>query len=98
MSGATVPAASGFVAGQCQLTVGVLSNTPGTFINTLPVNAVSSSQGGNTQAAQATLVATALSSITGTKVFAPANVHAGGAASTITITPVPASRVPMADV
>ena len=95
LSGATVPAAIGATPGQCQFTVGVLSNTPGTFINTLPVDAVTSSQGGNTQAAQATLVATALVSITGTKVFAPANVHAGGAASTMTITLTNSNGVPL---
>jgi len=86
IAGGTVPAAVGTTPGQCQFTVGVLSNTPGTYINTLPAGAVASSQGSNIQAAQATLVATALVNVTGTKAFAPANVHGGGTASAMTIT------------
>jgi len=95
LSGGTIPAAVGTTPGQCQFTVGVLSNTPGTYINTIPVDAVSSSEGGNTQAAQASLVATALANLTGTKAFAPTVVHGGGGATTMTITLTNANGVPI---
>jgi len=85
-SGGTIPAAAGGVAGQCTVTVNVVSPTPGVYINTIPAGAVTSSQGSSAQAAQATLTVAALRHITGTKVFAPANLHGNGNPSTVTIT------------
>ena len=59
LSGGTIPALSGGVAGQCQIQVDVVSSSPNTYLNTIPVGAVTSSQGSNSQAAQATLVVSA---------------------------------------
>src|SRR4029077_14223190 len=49
LAGGSIPAAAGGVAGQCTVTVDVVSPTPGVFINIIPSGAVSSSQGGNPQ-------------------------------------------------
>ena len=85
-AGGTIPAASGGVAGQCSITVDVVSPTAGVFINNIPANSLSSSQGTNSQNANATLTVAALRNITGTKAFAPGNLHGGGNPSTVTIT------------
>ena len=84
LSGGTIPAASG-VPGQCTITVDVVSNTANNYANIIPVGAVTSSQGSNTEAAQASLTYVALTAVAGTKAFAPANIHGGGV-STLTIT------------
>ena len=86
LSGGTIPAASGGIAGQCMVTVDVLSPAAGVFINNIPAGAVSSSQGTNPQNANATLTVAALRPVTGTKSFAPTNLHGGGTASTVTLT------------
>lgn len=86
LSGGTVPAAVGGAPGQCQVSVDVVSATPGSYINTIPAGVVVSSEGSNSQAAQATLVVSSLASVTGSKAFVPANLHGGGSASTLTIT------------
>ena len=98
LSGGTIPAAVGTTSGQCQFTVGVLSNAAGTYVNTIPASAVSSSQGSNSQPAQASLVVAALVNITGTKTFAPAVLHGGGSASTVTIQLANANGVPLTGV
>ncbi|MGH8850912.1 MAG: beta strand repeat-containing protein [Casimicrobiaceae bacterium] len=85
-SAGTIPPISGGVAGQCQVTVDVVSAAPNTYLNTIPAHAVSSSQGTNAQDAQATLVVSKPANVTASKAFAPANVHGGGSASTLTIT------------
>ncbi|HEY7945643.1 MAG TPA: hypothetical protein VIH15_14160 [Casimicrobiaceae bacterium] len=86
LSGGTIPAISGGVPGQCQVTVDVVSAASSTYLNTIAANAVSSSQGSNAQDAQATLVVSKPANITGGKVFAPTNVHGNGTGSTLTIT------------
>ncbi|MEO8674409.1 MAG: hypothetical protein ABI569_02455 [Casimicrobiaceae bacterium] len=86
VSGGTIPAVSGGIAGQCTVTVDVVSPAAGVFINNIPVGAVSSSQGTNPQNANATLTVAALRPVTGAKAFAPANLHGGGTASTVTLT------------
>lgn len=86
VSGGTIPAASGGVAGQCTVTVDVMSPSAGVFINFIPAGAVASSQGTNPQNANATLTVAALQPVTGAKAFAPANLHGGGPASTVTLT------------
>jgi uncharacterized repeat protein (TIGR01451 family) len=85
-SGGTIPAAAGLVAGQCTVQVDVQSPSSGVFINTIPANAVTSSQGSNAQNASATLTVAALRPVTGVKAFAPANLHGGGTPSTVTLT------------
>jgi uncharacterized repeat protein (TIGR01451 family) len=86
LAGATIPAAAGGGPGQCTAQVDVVSASAGVFINTIPVDGVSSSAGGNPQAAQATLTVAALSNVTGTKGFAPGNVHGNGNPATVTLT------------
>ena len=85
-SGGTIPAAVGLTAGQCTVQVDVRSPSAGVYINTIPANAVTSSQGANAQAAAATLTVAALRSVTGAKAFAPTNLHGGGTPSTVTLT------------
>ena len=86
LSGGTIPAVVGGVAGQCTVTVDVLSPAAGVFINTIPVGAATSSQGANSQNANATLTVAALLPVTGVKGFAPGNLHGGGGVSTVTMT------------
>ncbi len=69
----------------CTITVNVTSSTPGSFVNTIPPNALTSTQGAtNTTAATATLVVNA-PNVTLTKAFGPATISAGGT-SVLTIT------------
>ena len=102
LTGGTIPAISGGVPGQCQLTINVVSSTPNTYLNTIAANAVSSSQGNNAQDAQATLVVSRPANITGSKAFLPTNVHGNGSGSTLTITltnpnPIPLTNAALTD-
>jgi uncharacterized repeat protein (TIGR01451 family) len=85
LTGGTIPAATGSGPGSCTLSVDVVAASAGSYINTIPANAVTSSQGTNPQSAQATLAVVALSPVAGSKAFSPANLHGGGV-STLTIT------------
>jgi uncharacterized repeat protein (TIGR01451 family) len=84
LSGGTIAAAGGG-PGLCTVSVNVVANSPASYVNTIPVGAVSSSQGSNTQSAQATFTVVALAPVAGSKAFSPANVHGGGV-TTLTIT------------
>ncbi len=95
LTGGSIPALSGGVAGQCQIQVNVDSASPNTYLNTIPVGAVASSQGSNSQAAQATLVVSKPSPVTGPKAFSPTNVHGNGTASTLTITLTNPNAIPL---
>ncbi len=95
LSAGTIPALSGSVAGQCQIQINVVSSTPNTYLNTIPAGAVSSSEGTNLQQAQATLVVSAPINVTGSKAFAPTNVHGLGTASTLTITLTNPNAIPL---
>ena len=95
VSGGTIPAISGGVAGQCEIQVNVDASSPSTYLNSIGAGAVSSSQGTNAQAAQATLVVSAPTSVTGPKAFAPTNVHGNGTASTLTITLTNPNAIPL---
>ena len=86
LSGGTVPALSGGTPGQCSITIDVVSSTPNTYLNTIAAGSVASSQGTNSQDAQATLVVSSPLPITGSKAFAPTNVHGNGPVSRLTIT------------
>ena len=86
LSGGTIPAISGGVAGQCQFQVNVSASSSNTYLNTIAAGAVSSSQGSNSQSAQATLVVSTPANVTGPKAFSPSNVHGNGMPSTLTIT------------
>ena len=99
LSGGSIPGISGGAPGQCQLTINVVSSVPSTYLNTIPAGAVTSSQGTNPQAAQATLVVGAPANITATKVFAPTVVHGNGATqvsfSRLTITLANPNTIPL---
>jgi uncharacterized repeat protein (TIGR01451 family) len=105
LSGGTIPAISGGVAGQCQIQINVSAASPNTYLNTIAAGAVSSSQGTNSQAAQATLVVSAPANVTGPKAFAPTNVHGDSSTpspSTLTITltnpnPIPLTNAAVTD-
>jgi len=86
-SGGTIPAAVGLTAGQCTVQVDVVSPTAGVFVNTIPPNAVTSSQGNNTQTASATLTVATLRPVTGAKTFNPTVLHGS------TTLPAPTSRI-----
>ncbi|MEO7757567.1 MAG: hypothetical protein ABIS07_13385, partial [Dokdonella sp.] len=60
----TIPAAGGG-PGQCVMVMDVVSSTASSYINTISVGAVMSSQGSNTQNAQATLTVVALAPVAG---------------------------------
>ncbi len=95
LTGGTIPAISGSVPGQCLITISVVSTLPNTYLNTIPQNAVTSSNGTNPQDAQATLVVSALVNITGAKAFLPTTVHGNGTPSTLTITLTNPNVVPL---
>ena len=75
LSGGTVPGITGGAPGQCTLTIDVVSSIPDTYLNLIPANSITSSQGTNSQNVQATLVVSAPANVTGSKVFVPGNVH-----------------------
>ena len=95
-TGGTVPKAVGTTPGQCALSFDVIVSTANVLINSVPAGEVTSSQGPNSQAAEATLNVTGLAPIVGQKAFSPAFVHGYlpqnstpipvGGKSTVTIT------------
>jgi uncharacterized repeat protein (TIGR01451 family) len=95
LSGGTIPALSGGTPGQCQIQINVVAASANTYLNTIGVGAVSSSQGSNSQAAQATLVVSTPANITGAKAFSPTNVHGNGTKSTLTITLTNPNGIPL---
>ncbi|MEO8486316.1 MAG: hypothetical protein ABI585_08255, partial [Betaproteobacteria bacterium] len=85
-SGGSIPAAVGITPGSCQVTVDVVASAPDVYINTIAVGDVTSSEGSNSQAAEATLNVSALTPMSGSKVFAPTVLHGFGNPSVVTIT------------
>ena len=95
-TGGTVPKAVGTTPGQCELSFDVIVPTANVLINSVPAGEVTSSQGPNSQAAEATLNVTGLAPIIGQKAFNPTFVHGylpqnstpipAGGKSTVTIT------------
>ena len=96
-SGGTLPKAIGTTPGQCDLSFDVIVLQPNVLINTVPAGEVTSSEGPNSQDAQATLNVTGLAPIIGTKTFGPLSFVHGylplysqpipvGGKSTVTIT------------
>jgi len=84
LSGGTIPAATSS-PGTCVVHADVVASAPGTYVNTIAAGAVTSSQGTNTQDAQATYNVAAFAPVTGTKTYSPSNLH-GNAVSRLTIT------------
>ncbi len=75
LSGGTIPGITAGAPGQCTLTINVVSSIPNTYLNLIPANSITSSQGTNSQNVQATLVVSAPANVTGNKAFVPAIVH-----------------------
>jgi uncharacterized repeat protein (TIGR01451 family) len=80
LTGGSIP-----VNGFCVLTVDVVAASGGSYINSLAVGALVTSNGTNSAPAVATLTVPAPSSVTLGKAFSPATIAAGGT-STLTIT------------
>ena len=79
LSGATIAASS-----SCTFSASVLGNTPGVYINNIPIGSVVDNEGlSNLGAAQATLTIAAPPTVA--KAFSPASIASGGT-STLTIT------------
>ena len=97
LSGATIPPSTG-TPGTCTFSFDVVSAVAGTYVNTIPANSVTSSQGSNTQAAQATLTVVALAPVAASKAFLPTNVHGNGNSSRLTITLPNSNGVPLTNV
>ncbi len=85
--GATLALTGGTLAAgaSCTMSVSVTSSVPNAYVNTIPIGAVTSTQGAsNTAAATATLTVTA-SNVTLSKSFLPATINPGGT-SVLTLT------------
>ncbi|HOB65150.1 IPTL-CTERM sorting domain-containing protein [Ottowia sp.] len=97
LTGGSIPAAVGATPGSCSFTVKVVSASPSSYVNNLPIGALTSSQGSSPQAAQATLTVSSLSAITGSKSFGTSGVGANGVYP-MTITLNNANSVPLTGV
>jgi uncharacterized repeat protein (TIGR01451 family) len=80
LTGGSIP-----INGSCVLTVDVAAASGGSYINSLAVGALVTSNGASAAPAVATLTVSALSSVTLGKAFSPATIAAGGTSS-LTIT------------
>jgi uncharacterized repeat protein (TIGR01451 family) len=88
LTGGSVPASVAGVAGRCVFTVQVTANPaspPASYVNTIPPANTSSTIGGSSTSATATLQVSSVNPITGSKTFAAANLHGNGAPSRFTI-------------
>ena len=84
-SGGSIPAKTGLVPGSCQVSFSVVAASSGVYINTIAAGDVTSTEGSNSQPAEATLNVSSLAPLSGSKTFAPANLHGYGNPSTVTI-------------
>ncbi|WP_211231704.1 IPTL-CTERM sorting domain-containing protein [Ottowia thiooxydans] len=84
LSGATVPPSS-TGPGVCSFTVNVVAASGGTYLNEIPIGALTSSEGANAQAADASLTVMGVVPVIGSKAFSPTVAHGNGT-STLTIT------------
>lgn len=85
LSGGVIPMAVGTLSGSCTISVDVVSNTPATYVNTIPIGAVTSSEPANIQEAKATMVVKLYADLQVSKVFDKTVLH-GGDSGTYTIT------------
>jgi uncharacterized repeat protein (TIGR01451 family) len=92
LAGGTIPA-----SGNCTVSVGVTSATPGAYINTIPAGAVASSLGSNSSAATATLTVVPVNPVS---VSAnPSNFYLiGGVPATLTVTLTNPNLFPLTNV
>ncbi len=58
LTGGAIPAGNGTTDGTCTITVNVTSGLPGSYLNTIPIGALQTSNGNNTNPASATLIVT----------------------------------------
>ncbi|MBI5444395.1 MAG: DUF11 domain-containing protein, partial [Deltaproteobacteria bacterium] len=101
LTGGSIPAGDGINSGRCDVVVTVRSTIPGTYVNTIPANSVTTTdQGSNPQAASATLTVSPFLFITGTKAFLPNVLHVDPTGvSTVTITLTnPNTQLPLTNV
>lgn len=99
LSGGSIPAAVGATAGSCSITVMVVSSAPSSYINNLPVGALTTtSQGSSQQAAQATLTVNSYSAITGSKSFGSISGVRGNGVYPMTITLNNVNAIPLTGV
>lgn len=85
LGGGTIPAGDGVTSGTCSVSVTVTATLAGTYVNMIPIGGVTSSEGANPLAANATLTVASALPITGAKAFSPTVVHVTGS-SLLTIT------------
>jgi len=85
LTGGTIPGGTSITPGACTVTVQVTATTTGSHLNTLPIGALTTSNGDNATEASATLTVPAPGEVTIAKAFSPASITAGGN-STLTIT------------
>jgi uncharacterized repeat protein (TIGR01451 family) len=85
LDGGTVPGGDGLNSGTCSVSVVVTSVDPGTYVNTIPVGGVTSSEGPNPLAASATMTVATVLGVSGGKSFSPGTIHVGGS-SLLTVT------------
>jgi uncharacterized repeat protein (TIGR01451 family) len=88
LTGGSVAASSGGIAGQCTITVQVTTTAAAAgqaFANIISPANVSSSIGSSTSPASATLSVSGVNAITGAKSFSPTNIHGNGTASRMRI-------------
>jgi uncharacterized repeat protein (TIGR01451 family) len=101
ISSGRIPAASGSTPGKCLINVNVVAASAGSYTNTIPANAVSSSKGTNAAPASATLTVSAPSNFSGSKAFSPTLLRGDGM-TTLTITlnnpnPIPLTSAAFTD-
>jgi len=82
LTGGSIPAASGATPGSCSISVSVVASAASSYVNTLPIGALTATQGGTNytspQATTATLTVNSYSAITGSKSFGTSGVSANG--------------------
>ena len=97
LAGGSIPAAGTGGPGSCEIGIDVTARAAGSLNNRIPPGGLNTSEGSSTELAEATLTATTLSPVTGSKTFAPTALH-GGATGTLTITLNNPNAVPLTNV
>ncbi len=86
LSGGNIAASAGATPGSCVITVNVVSGAPGTYLYNVAANSMTSSNGTNSQGAQATLAVGSVALITGSIAFSNPSLHGNATPTTMTIT------------
>jgi len=93
LTGGSIEAVYDTTNGSCTITVNVTAANAGSYVNTLPVGALQTTNGNNATKAKAELDVTPLAAPTLRKSFSPSNVNNGGV-STVTITLSNTNNIP----